>query len=305
MSKVCLVIVFNHKYNRNIPILEKLYHDRFHAIYYIVPFNQEKVAGIQEEKIIPVYETSYCFQGYFAQAYRRIKNDEYSHYIIIGDDQILNPKLNENNILSELNLGENESFIKNITPYGNSVGDQSNKFYAIISAFRINTGVSYKNEIPSYDEAVNKCRQHGLKVQKKFPLSFFLHKGFLGPKHIMLTLFVLAMNKGRKLPYPLFKSYADMLVIDKSSMDEFCRLSGVFAAMGIFVETAVPVAMVLACNSIKLEENLNGYYGVEKWRDEITDFETEHHSDLNHLLKNFGDNVLYYHPIKLSRWKVE
>ena len=91
----------------------------------------------------------------------------------------------------------------------------------------------------------------------------------------------LAINKGRTLPYPLFKSYADMIIIDRFSMDEFCRLSGVFAAMNLFVETAIPLAMILACTNIKTEGSINGYYGVEKWREEIPEFERKYNHDLD------------------------
>lgn len=302
MSEVCLIIVFNHKYNKNIPVLEKIYGERFHNRFYIVPFHQNNQNDTNSERIIPVYETSYCFQGYLTQAYEKIKSEKYTHYIVIGDDQILNPKLNEKNIISEMGLGKQDSFIKNIIPYGKSEGDQSNKLYNILSAFNINVGVSYLNEIPSYEDALHKCTEKGFEISYKLPVKFFLHKGYLHPKHILLTLVTLAINKGRKLPYPLYKSYADMIVIDKYSMDEFIRLSGIFAAMNIFVESAIPTAMILACNNIKLEKNLENFHGVEKWREEIPALEKSFDNNLDNLFNHFGDDVLYYHPIKLSRW---
>lgn len=309
MSTVCLGIVFNHKFNKNIPILEKIYRKRFSNLYYIVPFNTEKCLGIDKNRIITVYETSYCFQGYITQAYNYLKNQNYSHYIFIGDDQILNPKLNEDNILQELSINDNESYIKEIIPYdevaNGSLKDQSNKLYNILSAFRINCGVSYKNEIPSYEEACKQCVKHGIRIAKKLPVKFFMSKGYLFPKYLPLTLVILGINKGFKLPYPLFKAYSDMIIIDKNSMDKFCHLSGIFAAMNIFVETAIPLAMILACSKIKTEKDLNNYYGVENWDNEISKFESKYKCNLNYLFENFGETVLYYHPIKLSKWKME
>ena len=308
MSKVCLVIIFNHKFNKNIPLLEKIYSNRFHDLYYIVPFNTEQIDGVDQERIIPVYETSYCFQGYITQAYPRFKDEKYSHYIFIGDDQILNPKLNENNILEELNINPRESYIKEIIPYdeiaNGSLKDQSNKLYNILTAFRINGGVSYNSEIPSYEEACKKCDEKGLKIAKKLPLSFFKGKGYLGFKYLPLTIVTIGINKGLKLPYPLFKAYSDLIIIDKNSMDEFSRLSGVFAAMNIFVETAIPLAMVLACSTIKCEKDIE-YYGIENWNNDIEDFEKKHRRNLNSLFSNFGDKVIYYHPIKLSKWVID
>lgn len=308
MSSVCLVIIFNHKYNKNIKILEEMYANRFHNLYYIVPFYSEKLHGVSADKIIPVFETSYCFQGYIAQAYNKIKNTRYEHYIFIGDDQILNPKLDENNIINELGIKKGQSYIKEIIPYGEiskgSLKDQSNKLYNIITAFRINGGVNYKNEIPSYEEAKKKCEQIGLKISDKLPLSFFMEKGLIGYKYLPLTLVTLCINKGFKLPYPLFKAYSDMIIIDSQSMDEFCRLSGVFAAMNIFVETAIPLAMVLSCSSIKYENEANGWKGVEYWGIEIEEFENKYDRKFINLVNDFGEKIIYYHPIKLSKWEI-
>lgn len=309
MSEVCLCIIFNHKFNKNIPLLEKIYGSRFDDLYYIVPFNMDLIEGIDSSRVISVFETSYCFQGYITQAYKVIKSSKYSHYIFIGDDQILNPNLNQNNIIESLGLEDADSYIKEIIPYGEmykgSLKDQSNKLFNILSAFRINVGVSYKSEIPSYDEACRRCKNHGLSVSQKMPIKFFMQKGYLSPKHLPLTLVALGINKGRRLPYPLFKAYSDMIVINRESMDEFCRLSGVFAAMGIFVETAIPLAMVLACKSIKLEKNLNKWHGVENWDDAIPAFEEKYHNNLEYLFKNFEEDVIYFHPVKLSKWRID
>ena len=309
MSNVCLIIIFNHKYISNISILEKIYGKRFSNLYYIVPFNSEKLSCINNSRIIPVYETSYCFQGYIAQAQDQFKNPKFSHYIFIGGDQILNPRLNENNILEELTIKDNDSYIKEIIPYdevsNGSLKDQSNKLYNILGAFRINVGVSYKNEIPSYDEACKKCIEHGIRIAKKLPLKFFMNKGYLAPKYLPLTLVTIGINKGFKIPYPLFKAYSDMIIIDKNSINKFCHLSGVFAAMNIFVETAIPLAMVLTCSSIRTEKDMKNYHGVENWGEEITNFENKYKKDLSYLFDHFDKDVVYYHPIKLSKWKTE
>lgn len=309
MDSVCLAIIFNHKYNQNIPILEKLYRTKFSSLYYIVPFYNENIKNIEQERIVPVYETSYCFQGYITQAYEKIKSKKYSHYIFIADDQILNPALNESTIIERMDLNEDESYIKEIVPYEDirhgSLKDQSNKLYNILSAFNINCGVSYDKEIPSYDEAVKKCEYHHLKVSKKLPLAFFLNEGYINPKYFLLTLVALGINRGNKLKYPLFKAYSDMIIIDHHSIDEFCRLSGVFASMNIFVETAIPLAMILSCKKIKYEKDLKGLHGVEKWGKDIAKFEEKYELSLGKLFKNFEDDILYYHPVKLSKWKVE
>lgn len=305
MSEICLVIVFNHKYNKNIPKLDKIYGGRFRNIFYLVPFHTETMKGAETKKIISVYETSFCFQGYFAQGYSQFRDDKYSHYIMIGDDVILNPKLNEDNILSELNLGDQDSYIKEIESYGTCHGDSPKRMFDNFSAFCSNTGVSYTKELPPYEEAVKRCESKGLRVDRKIPFSHILKKAFLRPSNILLTLYTL-LGMGRDIPYPLFKGYSDIIIINHDSMDEFCRISGVLAAMNIFVENAIPLAMALSCNSLKYECDTSGYKGVEYWSSkEKNDFEKEFEHDLKVLFNNFGDHILYYHPVKLSRWDYE
>lgn len=308
MSRVCLLVVFNHKYNKNIPVLENIYRgerQRFSDVYYLVPFIADEIEGIDASRIIRVNESSFCFQGYFPQAYDRIKNiSDYTHFVIIGDDLILNPKLSKSNIIEELGLGKDESYIKKIVPFGKSGGDKSNKLYSILSPFCINSGVSWKNEIPSCTDAKARCRNLGLEISSKLPFSFLLKKGYCHPKYIMLTIQTLLINRGRKLPYPLFKAYSDFLVIDAKSMKMFCHYSGVMAAMNIFVETAIPTAMAMACSKIVYEKDRSKYFGVEKWEADIITFEEKYRRNLNELYEGFGDDVLYYHPVKLSKWHV-
>ena len=303
MRRVCLCIIFNHKYNKNIKVLDELYKNRFSKLYYIVPFNTEYIDGIDHECIITVYETSFCFQGYITQAYDKIKSENYSHYIFIGDDQILNPELNENNIINVLGLSDEDSYIKNIDPYDVSVGDRSNKLYEIIAAFRLNTGVNWKNEIPTYEDISERAKKFGYRIPTRLSLSNIFGNGHRHPKYLPLAIYTLIINKGINMPYPLYKSYADMIIINHNSMGEFCRIAGVLAAMNVFVETAIPLAMIAACQSIKLERDLNGWYGVEYWGTDIDIFEKKYNRKLHLLINHFENNVIYYHPVKLSRWK--
>lgn len=50
MGRVCLGIIFNHKYNKNVEIIESIYKDRFKNVYYIIPFNTEKIQGVKQDK---------------------------------------------------------------------------------------------------------------------------------------------------------------------------------------------------------------------------------------------------------------
>ena len=77
-SKICFIIVFNHRFDTNIEILEDIYKNRFENIYFIVPFYNGN-----RKDVITVYESSYNFSGYYAQALEKIYDDRYTHYVLL------------------------------------------------------------------------------------------------------------------------------------------------------------------------------------------------------------------------------
>ena len=89
MPKICLSLVFNHQFEKNIPKLRNIYKDRFSTIRYLSPFSKSN-----DPEVIPIFETSVHFQGYFAQAFSHLPKD-CDYYVFCGDDLILNPGLNE------------------------------------------------------------------------------------------------------------------------------------------------------------------------------------------------------------------
>lgn len=91
-DKVCLVIIFNHRFDKNLPLLRQIYGKRFSNIRFLVPFYDGA-----DSDVIPIYESSYQFQGYFIQAYEKLNNLQCSHYLFIGDDLIIHPQFDEYN----------------------------------------------------------------------------------------------------------------------------------------------------------------------------------------------------------------
>ena len=57
-----------------------------------------------DNDVIPVYESSYQFQGYFIQAYDKLKNIPCTHYLFIGDDLIINPDFDEINFIARTGM---------------------------------------------------------------------------------------------------------------------------------------------------------------------------------------------------------
>lgn len=96
-TKTCLVIIFNHRYDKNISKLRRIYGERFSDIKFLMPFYDGDDADV-----IPVYESSYQFQGFLVQAYEKLKNISCTHYLFIADDLIINPKFTENNFADSI-----------------------------------------------------------------------------------------------------------------------------------------------------------------------------------------------------------
>lgn len=106
MSKVGLLIVYNHRYDKNIPRLEEIYRGRFSHLFHIVPFYDGK-----QENVIPVYESSYCFSGYISQTYTHLKDKGFTHFFVVADDMIINPNLNENNLWQQMGIDIDDCYM--------------------------------------------------------------------------------------------------------------------------------------------------------------------------------------------------
>ena len=100
MSSVALIIIYNHRYEKNIDVLERIYRGRFTDIFHLMPFYTGN-----KKNVIPVYENSMYFQGYVSQGLKAIFDEKYSHYLFVADDLILNPVINEATYEQYLKLG--------------------------------------------------------------------------------------------------------------------------------------------------------------------------------------------------------
>lgn len=334
----CLIIVFNHKFDRNIDALEKLYSPHFTYIFFLVPF----YTGTNP-RVIPVYESSLYFQGYFAQGYKTFYRPEFTHYLFVGDDLILNPAVNEHNYMELLQLDERTSYLPDLAPL-----HQSSQSMSVSAASRLSTeqlaeihkenssenywvhtfrgitfhenrsGSNAKTELPSREDALKQFASYGLPIR---PLTYYNIFGPLTfPDSIdaaiktstnLWTYYVTWRRfkipghpQHLQLEYPLAYSYSDVSVISAHVIQQFCHLCGVFSAMGLFVEMAVPTALILTGGRVVTDADvkLKGQ-AIWEWTGDITALEQKYNLDLDALLADFPPEQLYYHPIKLSRWR--
>jgi hypothetical protein len=307
MVKTCLIIVFNHRYDKNIPVLEKIYAGRFSHIYFLVPFYNG-----DHPRVIPVYESSNYFQSFLAQGYHRFFNEEFSHYLFLGDDCILNPSINESNVLEQTGLAVGADFIPGFNEFTTTKGLAWWHTFKGIDFFNNRKGAEIRNELPSREEAVKKFAQHGLQVR---PLSMANIFGTQRPSNVKWSEYWLMKQfrfhflwkafkkKGKiELPYPIVGSYADIVIVTKESITDFCRYCGIMASAGLFVEIAIPTAMVLTAKKIMQEKELR-LHGTAFWTTaEVEAIEKANQKSLTTLLRNFPVNQLFSHPVKLSKW---
>ena len=92
-KKTALLVVYNHRYDKNIPVIDRIYANRFSYVCHLVPFYDGDQANV-----IAVYDSSHYFQNYIAQAYTHLKDKGFTHFFIVADDMILNPLVDENNL---------------------------------------------------------------------------------------------------------------------------------------------------------------------------------------------------------------
>jgi len=322
--KPCLVIIFNHKFDRNIDVLEKLYGPRFEHIFFLVPF----YTGTNP-RVIPVYESSLYFQGYFAQGYRTFYHPEFTHYLFIGDDLILNPSVNEGNYAQLLRLDENSSYLPDLCPLhevaqslqvgraGEATESHWEHAFKAVTFFENRKGSNAPAELPPYEEAVRRFAGNGVSVR---PLSYYNLYGPVrlpgGPRAALETgkklwnyyvtwrRFKVPGQPGQlRLAYPVAYSYSDIAVVSGAAVARFCHLCGVLSAMGLFVEMAVPTALLLSGGPVLTEAQV-ALKGRALWRpDEVASLEEKYRLDFSALLADFPADQLYYHPVKLSRWQ--
>jgi hypothetical protein len=307
MAKACLVIVFNHRYDKNIPVLEKLYASRFSHIYFLVPFYDG-----HQSNVIPVYESSNFFQSYFAQGYHHFFHEEFTHYIFTGDDCLLSPAINETNITDQVGLPPGSDFIPGFIELHTLTGRPWWHAHKAVDFFNNRKGAEIKKELPLRDEAVKKFEQHGLTVKpltagnifgtqtppnKKW-FEYWVFKQY----HLRYKWKSFRKEGKIELPYPVAGSYSDVIIVSKESIYNFCRYCGIMAAAGLFVELAIPTALLLASRKIVQEKDVL-LKGKALWSaKEVEEVENRFNKSLTGLMNGFPADQLYYHPIKLSKW---
>ena len=263
----------------------------------------------EKKNVIPVYECSYYFQGYVSQGFKSYFKKEYKHYLFVADDLILNPIINEINYTQHFKLNSNTSFI----PGFGTLHEVKDFWARVGEAFHWNInfpGVEVKDELPDYKTALQLFTKFGLEIKPLHYLQIYKKQEFPEQFKIKKILYYF-LRKRREfknrntefhLSYPLVGSYSDIFVVSSDSIKQFSQYCGVFASTRLFVEVAVPTSLVLSAEEISTEKDLK-LQGEALWTEEQYKILDKYDGKLDLLLNDFPANLLYLHPIKLSKWK--
>ena len=280
MRRTALVVIYNHQYNKNIDTINRLYQGRFEEIYHLVPF----YSGNQSN-VIPVYDNSFRFQGYVAQAGRQLIASGCDTFVFSADDMVLNPTITGNNIHERMGIEHDAAFIpayllSDLTVYWS----HATKALHFLANAAGSEGLQF---LPSSSEAIDLLQRHG-----------FNYKPYVKATVAQASA---DDNIVYALPYPLLMGYSDFFVVPAAAMESFCRYAGIFSSMNLFVEIALPTA--LAFSTDKLQTQYKALRDGAMWSTtEIEALRSQHDARLESLIANFPANKLYLHPIKLSKW---
>lgn len=294
MNKVGLLIIYNHRYDKNIPQLEEIYGGRFSYLFHIVPFYDGK-----QENVIPVYESSYYFSGYLSQAYAHLKDKGFTHFFVVADDMLINPNLNENNLWQQMGINTDDCYMDGLIVLQERKIFWSHLLQAMDYVVSME-GVEIGNVLPSRKEAEECFARYGIPCAP-IPKNLFM-EWILQQKEWKMRKRVWRYIKKRRLDYPLVGGYSDICLVTADAMDKFALYCGAFAATNLFVELAIPTSMVLSTKKLKVNKDIKLGSGA-MWSEEDTEFLQEYNFSLTKLVKHFPVDKLYLHPIKLSKWK--
>lgn len=312
--KVCALFMFNHRFEKVLPLLDRIYGERFTHRHVLMPFAKQPGPGMSR-----IYELGRNFSGHIAQGARDFMRDDFTHYVIIPDDLLLHPSINENNILEKLGLDFDEAYINNIIAADALRWTWEHSGDAAASFERFAKTIDLKGILPPADEAKKRFEAMGITFPQPGPSGIVnrlkAHRQLL--RQSLWCYFSAATLRGKAAPYPLLSGYSDFFVVPAGAMEAFVQYCAVFSALNIFAEVAVPTALALATDRIHTELQLNSHFrdadakpsdpaalrGVAFWEGlEASPYAPLLAKGLDEIMAGFPDDVLYFHPIKLSQY---
>ncbi len=315
-----LVLIYNHKYESNIAKLDRYYAGRFNRVWQLIPFYRGKL-----EHVIPVYDNSFIFQNFVAQAARTLAKNPADYTLFVSDDLLLDSAVTQETVVRDFNLQPQGGFTPELLDpseghFGRGVIEARQ---ATLNQF----GLEIKGELPDFDEAAAKIARHikvGSYTLRKFTRPKLLWHRPLAA-NLRANLEVTRVNfrnrrhqfghwyRPKRMAYPFVGGHSDIFCVPASAFEDFAHYCGVFAAARIWVELAIPTALAMACEHLSTEASLLRR-GIDvhfppgsdlakiKRANLLKEVEVKAHRSLTSLTANWPSEYLYMHPVKLSKW---
>ena len=259
-----LVVIFNHKHEKNLPVLRRIYGQRYSEILFLMPFYSGN-----DKDVIKVCDSSWNFHGFLAQAYDRIRDMNCEYYLFVGDDLFLNPRFNEWNSAKLLGLEGKDVYAFMPTEL-NKEGNYGWSWFRGRWALQpfLKSGLNWKDELPSREEAFRLFEDFlGREYRHTYEDDIFA--GTEATKQD-IEKFLEANGNSRDVLYPLAMAYSDIFALRKRQLKAFSDMLGVFAAMNVFVEIATPTTTILTTPRKSFSSQDDSAFEFEKciWDDE-------------------------------------
>jgi len=297
---VALCFIFNHPYLKNVPVLRKLYGGLVKHLYFAHPFETDG-----SDDIFVVYRSSYNFQGYITDVYKSILERSNAKYVIFcGDDVLISPQFLKNT--EWITDGGWDGLTTSLWPTKNPNMWKWPHTLRTLARLTI-TGPytshaieNWKRFFPPVEIAEQKLARFGPALDELPEVSDDTISA-MHPFNVAGMRVTIESIEKYGWPYPLLNGISDFIVISREKLPQLAHLCGVFSAMGLFVETALPTALALCCDNLQTIGRL-GYtydwsYGLNPatppiWLQSIEQVEE--------LMESGAPELLYRHPIKLS-----
>ena len=300
-SEVALVVIYNHRFDQNIEVVERVYRDRFSNIFHLVPF----YTGVKPN-VIAVYENSHYFQGYVAQGFKHFIGS-FKHYFFIADDMIVNPTITQANYADVFRIGDGCGFLPELDsmPEGRWMHDR-----AAVTYDPFKPGVEIKTEIPAAVEAAKIIAALGVRNDRYLARQTYFWDDDFSLKNIARQALRYAHDRWllrtdpTRSKYPFIRSYSDIFIVSAANIRQFAHYCGAFAATDLWVELAIPTALALTGEKISTQAGM-ALQGRPLWSAQDMEVLQPFNFNLKKLLTNFPPNYIYLHPVKLSKWQVD
>lgn len=321
--KTGLVVLYNHNYEKNIEKIRRIYKERFPEMRQLMPFYYGN-----DPEVIRVFGNSFYFQTYIAQACEKLMEMDCDSFLIIGDDLLLNPMFNESNVHEQLQMARDEFYLDGVVKIAKGDHIRAVEEAQTINMRHPGLDASASRILPGFDEASDILKERGvldsarlpshkpllLKWRSPFWANLRTNLGYTKSNLYQHLLSLSYRIMPRKMVYPCVFGYSDIIVIPRARMRELCDYLEVFAAWRMFVELAIPTAVLLLKDSKVRFGNESSFKPGNVWYPNTM----EHHDrmvtvieetiakaqgQIEHLPDAFPSEYLYLHPVKLSQLK--